>query len=96
MNVVGTDKELKESQVQGGCTHCDIVWRSTALAHCSGYRGSGCHETFSSDTAFFAHRRNGKCRDPRKMIVKNTGKPMLEFEPVKQWWRYPGSNDTWS
>ncbi|SNS54937.1 FDXHR family putative zinc-binding protein [Rhodococcoides kyotonense] len=41
------------------CSRCDERWSGQATCHCS-----GCHLTYSSISAFDAHRRNGTCRAP--------------------------------
>lgn len=41
------------------CSRCDERWSGQAACHCS-----GCHLTYTSISAFDAHRRNGACRAP--------------------------------
>ena len=42
-------------------THsCGARWGGAGRCHCA-----GCHETFSSDSAWTRHRRGLACRDPR-------------------------------
>ena len=42
-------------------THsCGARWGGAGRSHCA-----GCHETFSSDSAWTRHRRGLACRDPR-------------------------------
>jgi hypothetical protein len=97
MKTIGTERELAPNQITGGCGHCQIQWGSTALAHCKGNsRHSGCGETFSSDSAFNLHRSRGVCKTPTALVNKETGAPRLEWDEAKQWWRFPGKNDSWS
>lgn len=51
------------------CSGCPTTWTGASRAHCS-----GCHRTFSSVTAFDAHRfapsqtRPGTCTDPARLL----------------------------
>ncbi|MFD6883007.1 hypothetical protein [Rhodococcus sp. NPDC060084] len=42
------------------CSRCNARWTGFTTSHCD-----GCHHTFSSVTAFDAHRRAGTCRTPQ-------------------------------
>lgn len=43
------------------CSRCRARWTAREACHCD-----GCHHTFSSITAFDAHRRAGTCRTPQE------------------------------
>ena len=57
-------------------THsCGARWGGAGRCHCA-----GCHETFSSDSAWTRHRRGLACRDPRDaglVAAEQAGNPLL-------------------
>lgn len=70
-------------------THgCGAQWRGLGRAHCA-----GCHRTFSADSAFDAHRRDGECVDPATAITTK-GKPRFQLRQDSAGnplWGWPGS-----
>lgn len=45
------------------CDLCDSFYAANGGGHCRGGKFGGCCKTFASDSAFDAHRRDGKCID---------------------------------
>ena len=60
---------------------CGAWWTGRGAAHCG-----GCHRTFTSVSAFVAHRRKGECVDPESLGMVRAD---------RQWigWSLPG---TWT
>lgn len=69
---------------------CGAGWRSRRAAHCA-----ACHLTFSSDSAFDAHRRAGQCLDPAT-ATRRDGTPRFQARSdtsAAALWGLPG---TWT
>jgi hypothetical protein len=44
---------------------CGSGWSGSRTCHCGG--AAGCHRTFTGESTFRRHRRNGVCLDPTEM-----------------------------
>jgi hypothetical protein len=71
------------------CPECGATWTGLGRAHCRGE----CHRSFSTASAFDAHRRDigskGTCVDPATLLDK-AGEPRFRLEAGL--WRYAGDN----
>ncbi|MGN5238082.1 FDXHR family putative zinc-binding protein [Rhodococcus sp. SJ-3] len=74
------------------CSRCQARWTAADVCHCN-----GCHHTFSSLTAFEAHRRANTCRTPHEtglVLLGRTypcyGRPTKTTAP----WLNPAGNNT--
>jgi hypothetical protein len=85
MRIIGSTKpeNVRDAECKGACTDCDIKWRGDAIAHCK-----GCHETFSSDSGFFLHRRAFKCTPPEEVKHKD-GSRKLFYDEKLEVWKHP-------
>jgi hypothetical protein len=64
----------KTQNAPGNCPPCDRHWHGLTEAHCA-----GCHQHFSSVTAFDAHQpRPGGCPDPGS-LRDGSGNPLLRL-----------------
>lgn len=59
---------------------CGTRWNGQRTAHCA----AECHLTFSGETSFRRHRRDGRCLNPAEV-----GMSLLPGRPY-ECWGYPG------
>lgn len=60
---------------------CGAKWTGARTAHCA-----ACHLTFSSDSAWAAHRRDSKCLPPSQ--AKPALKPVVQATSGTTIWRH--------
>ena len=70
------------------CAHCGAVWGGLKTAHCAG----SCHQTFTTITAFDAHRAGSHAKDERHCVwpVK-VG--LVDAGRAYPCWGFPGRTD---
>lgn len=66
-----------------GYCDCGRIWDASGEAHCA-----ECHQQFTSDSGFEAHRRDGICQDPATLTRVKSNKRV--FAPADR-----ASGDTW-
>ena len=63
---------MSEPWEQIGYCDCGRTWNAHGEAHCA-----GCHEHFTSDSGFTAHRREGVCHDPKTLLTVKAKKKVF-------------------
>ena len=63
---------MTEIWEQIGYCDCGRTWNTHGEAHCA-----GCHEHFTSDSGFDAHRRNDQCHNPKTLRTPRSKKKVF-------------------